>query len=203
MATHNHAFFNAMDCPAAVTWTNDIQKMFTPLDVAHMKQVTNNQLDLSSYVSVKIWAHKIYNEVSSQGMRRRAQASNHGLLRGSTPLDAGSSKAARSRDRKSKGQKLIALTFSGLGPTIDGRTAIMQMTGRGTISLYTMCCSPSISRCGAGQSGFVALRRKRRSSSGLLPAGHSSLNGGGNTKFCPLLSYWKPRQGLLNAGLLA
>ncbi len=66
--THNHAFFNAMDCPAAVTWTNDIQKMFTPLDVAHMKQVTNNQLDLSSYTSVKIWAHKIYNEVSSHGM---------------------------------------------------------------------------------------------------------------------------------------
>ena len=34
--THNHAFFNAMDCPTAVTWTKDIQKMFTPLDVDHM-----------------------------------------------------------------------------------------------------------------------------------------------------------------------
>lgn len=57
-----------MDCPIAVTWTNDIAKLFTPLDVDHMKQVTNNQLDLGSYDSVKIWAHKIYSEVSSGGM---------------------------------------------------------------------------------------------------------------------------------------
>ncbi|MGT2435854.1 hypothetical protein ACU4GH_08265 [Bradyrhizobium betae] len=68
MVTHNHAFFEAMNCPTAVTWSGDIQKMFTATDVAHMKQVTNNQLDLSSYNSVKIWAHKIYNEVSSHAM---------------------------------------------------------------------------------------------------------------------------------------
>lgn len=63
-----HEFFAALVCPTKVTWTNDIQKMFTPTDVAHMKQVTNNQLDLSSYNSVKIWAHKIYSEVAAGAM---------------------------------------------------------------------------------------------------------------------------------------
>jgi hypothetical protein len=40
--------------------------MFTPLDIAHMKQAKN--IDLSSYDSVKIWAAKIYNEVASHDM---------------------------------------------------------------------------------------------------------------------------------------
>lgn len=53
---------------ATVTWTADIQKMFTATDVAHMKAVTNNQLDLSSYNSTKIWAHKIYSEVAGGNM---------------------------------------------------------------------------------------------------------------------------------------
>lgn len=66
--TFNHAFFDALVCPTQVTWTNDIKKMFTATDIAHMKQVTNNQLDLGSYASVKIWAHKIYSEVSSGNM---------------------------------------------------------------------------------------------------------------------------------------
>ena len=66
--THNHAFFAGLACPTSVTWSNDIQQMFTATDVAHMKQVTNNQLDLSSYSSVKIWAHKIYSEVASGNM---------------------------------------------------------------------------------------------------------------------------------------
>jgi hypothetical protein len=65
---HNHAFFAGLSCPTAVTWTNDIQKLFTSTDVNHMKQVTNGQLDLSSYTSVKIWAHAIYSEVSSGNM---------------------------------------------------------------------------------------------------------------------------------------
>jgi hypothetical protein len=63
-----HTFFAAMNCPNPVTWSADIQQLFTSTDVAHMKQVTNGQLDLSSYMSVKIWAHKIYSLVSSGSM---------------------------------------------------------------------------------------------------------------------------------------
>ena len=66
--THDRKFFESLSCPNPVTWTNNIKAMFTPLDVAHMKQVTNNQLDLSDYSSVKIWAHKIYSEVASHAM---------------------------------------------------------------------------------------------------------------------------------------
>jgi hypothetical protein len=66
--SQNHAFFAALNCPNAVTWTNDIQGFFTADDVAHMKQATNNALDLSNYSSVKIWAHKIYSEVQSGSM---------------------------------------------------------------------------------------------------------------------------------------
>jgi hypothetical protein len=61
----NHAFFAALNCPNPVTWTNNIKNFFTATDIAHMKQVTNNQLDLSSYNSAKIWAHQIYNVVQS------------------------------------------------------------------------------------------------------------------------------------------
>lgn len=66
--TFDHKFFAALTCPASVTWTDDIGKLFTPLDVDHMKQVTSGQLDLSSYQSVKIWAHKIYSLVSTGEM---------------------------------------------------------------------------------------------------------------------------------------
>jgi hypothetical protein len=66
--THNHAFFAGLNCPNPVTWSGNIQKMFTPTDVSHMKGVTNGQLDLSNYNSVKIWAHKIYSEVASSHM---------------------------------------------------------------------------------------------------------------------------------------
>jgi hypothetical protein len=58
---HTHAFFEAMTCPSQVTWTNDIQKLFSPLDVAHMKTIG---IDLSSYQSVKINAVRIYSAVS-------------------------------------------------------------------------------------------------------------------------------------------
>jgi hypothetical protein len=66
MSTHAH--FASLNCPGSVTWTNDIQKLFTQTDIDHMKQVTNGALDLSSYSSVKIWATKIYSEVSSKAM---------------------------------------------------------------------------------------------------------------------------------------
>jgi len=61
-------FFAKLACPTSVTWTNDIQKLFTALDVAHMKQVTNNQLDLSNYNSVNIWANSIHSRVATGSM---------------------------------------------------------------------------------------------------------------------------------------
>lgn len=57
-----------LNCPGPVTWTNDIQKLFTPMDVAHMKGVTGGALDLSSYSSTKVWASKIYQLVSTGAM---------------------------------------------------------------------------------------------------------------------------------------
>ena len=69
---NDHAFFSAMECPNAVTWTDDIHGnrvtpggMFTPLDIAHMK---TKGIDLSSYDSVKINAVPIYNAVSAPNM---------------------------------------------------------------------------------------------------------------------------------------
>ncbi|MDP9263864.1 MAG: hypothetical protein M3O85_06035 [Acidobacteriota bacterium] len=64
----SHNFFAQLNCPNKVTWTNDIAKLFTATDVAHMKGVTGGALDLSSYQSVKIWAAKIYQEVSAGHM---------------------------------------------------------------------------------------------------------------------------------------
>jgi hypothetical protein len=61
-------FFEQLNCPNPITWTNNVAKLFTATDVAHMKQVTQNALDLSNYQSVKIWATKIYQEVSSGNM---------------------------------------------------------------------------------------------------------------------------------------
>ena len=66
--SHDHKFFAALTCPTSVTWTHDIQKMFTTLDVDHMKQVTGGALDLSSYSSTMIWASKIYSYVASGAM---------------------------------------------------------------------------------------------------------------------------------------
>jgi hypothetical protein len=55
------------------TWTNDIAKLFTPTDITHMKDQTKSlppadQLDLSSYNSVKIWAKTILPRVKSGNM---------------------------------------------------------------------------------------------------------------------------------------
>ncbi len=63
MATFDHKFFAALTCTPGITWTKDIAKLFTPLDVAHMKAARN--IDLSSYESVKIWAVAIYGAVNS------------------------------------------------------------------------------------------------------------------------------------------
>jgi hypothetical protein len=59
---HDHAFFAELNCSGPVTWTNDIQKMFTATDIAHMK---TKGIDLSDYQSVKINAVPIYNQVSA------------------------------------------------------------------------------------------------------------------------------------------
>lgn len=66
--SNSHQFFASLTCPTSVTWSKDIQPMFTATDVDHMKQVTGGALDLSSYTSVKIWATKIYSEVSTGAM---------------------------------------------------------------------------------------------------------------------------------------
>lgn len=65
---YDHRFFAGMNCPNPVTWTANVQKMFTSTDINHMLSVTNNQLNLGSYSSVKIWASKIYSEVASGAM---------------------------------------------------------------------------------------------------------------------------------------
>jgi hypothetical protein len=63
--THTHAFFNALACPNPVSWNNDIKKLFTATDIAHMK---TKGIDLGNYDSVKINAVPIYNQVSSGSM---------------------------------------------------------------------------------------------------------------------------------------
>jgi hypothetical protein len=68
MTIHNHQYFAALNCPTQVTWTKNIQSMFTATDIAHMKQVTNGSLDLGNYNSVQIWATKIYSYVASHAM---------------------------------------------------------------------------------------------------------------------------------------
>ena len=62
---YDREHFEAMSCPSNVTWTNDIEKMFTPLDIDHMK---TRGVDLSSYDSVKINAVAIYTRVKSGSM---------------------------------------------------------------------------------------------------------------------------------------
>lgn len=66
--THSHRHFEALNCPASVTWTNDVAKLFTPTDISHMKSVTGGALDLGSYDSTKMWAAKIYSEVAGGAM---------------------------------------------------------------------------------------------------------------------------------------
>ena len=58
----------ATTCPPGLSFAKDIAKLFTSTDVGHMKVVTHNQLDLSSYASVKIWSAKIYQLVSDGSM---------------------------------------------------------------------------------------------------------------------------------------
>jgi hypothetical protein len=63
--THDHKFFSQLNCPKSVTWTSDIQKMFTPVDVQHMK---TKGIDLGSYQDVMINAVQIYSRVKSGSM---------------------------------------------------------------------------------------------------------------------------------------
>jgi hypothetical protein len=58
--------FADMTCPKPVTWTADIRKLFTDLDIAHMKKIHN--IDLSNVDSVRMWATHIFDEVSSGDM---------------------------------------------------------------------------------------------------------------------------------------
>ncbi len=60
--------FSQLTCPDPITWTNNIAKLFTATDVAHMKQVTGGALDLSSYASVKVYASIIFTKVSTHQM---------------------------------------------------------------------------------------------------------------------------------------
>jgi hypothetical protein len=62
---HDHKFFAALNCPSNVTWTSDIQKMFTATDITHMK---TKGIDLSNYQDVMINAVAIYNRVQSGSM---------------------------------------------------------------------------------------------------------------------------------------
>lgn len=67
MSQFDHDFFATLDdCPAQVTFEKDIRPLFRDVDVAHMKNIQN--IDLSSYDSVVIWAAKIYQLVASGRM---------------------------------------------------------------------------------------------------------------------------------------
>jgi hypothetical protein len=62
-------FIAALKCTAQVTWTGDIQKLFTPLDIDHMKKQAQ-PIDLSSYEDVSKHAKVIYRAVSTGYMPR-------------------------------------------------------------------------------------------------------------------------------------
>ena len=62
---HDREHFEAMSCPASVTWTNDIKQMFNATDIAHMK---SRGLDLTDYMSVKISAVQIYTKTKNGTM---------------------------------------------------------------------------------------------------------------------------------------
>ena len=59
------ALLAGMVCPDPVTWTNDIQGMFTTVDAACMN---TKGLDLTNYQAVKINAVSIYNYVENGDM---------------------------------------------------------------------------------------------------------------------------------------
>jgi hypothetical protein len=66
---HDFSFFEAQSCPNSVTWTNDIQQMFTETDIQHMSMVPQ-PIHLDSYTSVKLYATQIYSAVSTGYMPR-------------------------------------------------------------------------------------------------------------------------------------
>jgi hypothetical protein len=76
---HDHAFFDALNCPNQVTWANDIKKMFTSVDIAHMISAPQH-IHLDSYQSVKIWAVSIYTAVKAGTMPRPGTIGPDGKL---------------------------------------------------------------------------------------------------------------------------
>jgi hypothetical protein len=64
-AQYDQRFFDDLNCPNPVSWTNDIQKMFTALDIDHM--IKAKQIHLDSYQSVKLYATQILNAVTPPG----------------------------------------------------------------------------------------------------------------------------------------
>jgi hypothetical protein len=63
-------FIAALECPTQITWS-DIQKLFTQMDIDHMKR-QRQPIDLSSYedVSKPATAKAIYHAVSTGYMPR-------------------------------------------------------------------------------------------------------------------------------------
>jgi hypothetical protein len=64
--SYDRKHFEALSCPAKVTWTNDIKKLFTSVDVAHMIHARN--IDLSKYDDTMIYATTIYARVANGTM---------------------------------------------------------------------------------------------------------------------------------------
>ncbi|KAG9589092.1 hypothetical protein KCV01_g12378, partial [Aureobasidium melanogenum] len=54
--------------PTSVSFAKDIAPLFNATDIAHMKKVTQGNLDLSNYDDVKVFAAQIYSRVSSGSM---------------------------------------------------------------------------------------------------------------------------------------
>lgn len=58
-------YFAALNCTKAVTWSNDIAKLFTAADIDHMR---DHGIDLGSYDDVKDNAVEIYRQVYNKKM---------------------------------------------------------------------------------------------------------------------------------------
>ena len=63
---YTREFFQGLQCPTKITWSNDVKDLFTAYDITCMKQVRN--IDLGNYEAVKIWATQIYAMVANGTM---------------------------------------------------------------------------------------------------------------------------------------
>jgi len=68
MTNLRDALTGDLTCTPGLTFANDIAPLFNATDIAHMKSVTGGQLDLSDCASVTVWAHAIYEKVSTGEM---------------------------------------------------------------------------------------------------------------------------------------